>query len=195
MDEPTQMDAWGLFKVHHAVRLHFTTDYDYFKYNGKTSYKREAFEHRKDKHSYTKMKRIFEYHDYKHMEYYIAWLFFTRNEWVTTDVINTEQLKFDLEWKEYSNNRVANFAKDYQRYLDQTPEMIFHKLIVGDLHWATILVLDKFIGLAQTLNQSLNGRYLWDQRYAKLAKFAPFYHAHEPIHEMSFRQMIKESTI
>lgn len=42
------MDVWDFYRCYLAVKLHFTTDYDVFKYSGKVQASREAMTARKD---------------------------------------------------------------------------------------------------------------------------------------------------
>ena len=43
-----------------ALKLHFSSDYDYFKYNGKTNATQQSFEKRKDRFRFSKLARKLE---------------------------------------------------------------------------------------------------------------------------------------
>lgn len=50
-------DAFDLYKYYIAVKQHFTTDYDFFKYNGKMRLNATSFETRKDKFFFYKLSK------------------------------------------------------------------------------------------------------------------------------------------
>lgn len=51
------MNAFECFKIFQALKLHFTTDYEYFKYNGKTNVSIKTFEKRKDRFYFLKLSK------------------------------------------------------------------------------------------------------------------------------------------
>ena len=44
-----RMNEFEAYKHYLALKLHFSSDYDYFKYNGKTNATQQSFEKRKDR--------------------------------------------------------------------------------------------------------------------------------------------------
>ena len=50
-------EGFGAYKLYLAVRNHFTSSYDFFKYNGKVNAKEESFLKRKDKFFFAKLQR------------------------------------------------------------------------------------------------------------------------------------------
>jgi hypothetical protein len=196
MSGPFKHTPFSIFKIYHAVFLHYTTDYDYQLYNGKTSYKLETFEKRKDKYSFVKLAKIFEYHDLAEVQYYIAWLFFSGDGWVVPKSIQIEVLQFELEWKNYGHMRVESFKDDIHKIgVNNTYQRIHELLTVGEIHFCTLLILDALTSIIDKMNGKLAGQFLWDAKYKKLKKFRPFYFRHEPIHEINFKQLIPENLI
>ena len=59
------MTGYEAFSIYHVLKLHFTTSYDYFKYNGKCNISIETFEKRKDKYYFYKLSRKYQSNDYK----------------------------------------------------------------------------------------------------------------------------------
>jgi len=195
------IDPFKIFQIHHAVLLHYTTDYDFQLYHGQTSYKEATFERRKDKYAYHKMVRIFDdLYSAKEIGYILAWLFFRSDKWVTTrDIDNNALLAYELEWKNYSiGGRMTCFSMDV-RHIQEAggfePQRVFDMTYQGDVHWASMLILDKVKGIFDIMDKKLRGQLLWDDKYKKLKKFRPFYNTIEPIHEIDFRQHIPETLI
>jgi hypothetical protein len=192
-----KLDPFQIFKITHAVLLHYTTDYNYQAYHGKTSYKKETFERRPDKYAFHKLVRVCEAHhfNYGYLEYYIAWLHLD-NDWVTPKVIEDKIKDFDALWRTYSESRLNYFKGDITRIQSLDPKHLFELLQTGAIHTQTLLILDKIkAGLIETMNADLVGSYLWDKGYKKLLKFRPFYTTFEPVNEPYFRQHIPETLL
>lgn len=49
------MNAFEVYRTYLALKRHFTSNYDYFKYNGKTNVSIASFEKRRDKHLFVKL--------------------------------------------------------------------------------------------------------------------------------------------
>ena len=50
-----RMNEFEAYQKYIALKLHFTSDYDYFKYNGKTNVTLNSFNERKDKFHFKKI--------------------------------------------------------------------------------------------------------------------------------------------
>ena len=51
------MTPFEAYKMYSAISMHFTTDYDYFKYNGKTRVSESTFDTRRDKYMFHKLSK------------------------------------------------------------------------------------------------------------------------------------------
>ena len=51
------MEAFEAYKIYHALKLHFTSDYDYAKYNGKAKVTVDSYLKRKDRPFFAKVAR------------------------------------------------------------------------------------------------------------------------------------------
>jgi hypothetical protein len=59
------MTGYEAFSLYHVLKLHFTSEYDYFKYNGKSNITIDSFEKRKDKFHFYKLSRKYDTEEYK----------------------------------------------------------------------------------------------------------------------------------
>ena len=50
-------EGFNAYKLYLAVKNHFTTNYDFFKYNGKVNAKEDSFLKRRDKFFFAKLQR------------------------------------------------------------------------------------------------------------------------------------------
>ena len=65
-----RMNEFEAYQKYIALKLHFTSDYDYFKYNGKTNVTLNSFNERKDKFHFKKI--VKKYGDENIIEYFVA---------------------------------------------------------------------------------------------------------------------------
>ena len=53
------MEAYDAYKIYHALKLHFTSNYDYSKYHGKTKVSVDSFLKRNDRPFFGKVARTY----------------------------------------------------------------------------------------------------------------------------------------
>jgi hypothetical protein len=188
----TEMKPFAIFQIYHAVFLHYTTSYDFQKYSGGTSYTEEAFDRRRDKYSYHKLAREYASWNPNEFAYLTSWLFYRQEKWVNSKTYETEAGQWPYEWRNYGKQRELNFRLDMVKIRTFEEPKIFEKLNQGDLHYASLFILDRFTNIIDVINTNLTGNFLWDQKYKKLIKFLPFYFQHEPVDD-SFKQFIPEN--
>lgn len=183
-----------LFRTYHAVFLHYNSSYDYQKNLGYTRCTEERFEARKDKKDWYELRYQVINFNNKSYEYYLAWLFYKNYKWVTVKNIVENEVRYRLEWMNYSKRRLALFKIDLIKlYRNHSPTHIFQLLNLGDMHYATILILNRYTNIIDRMNKELQGNLLWDSKFKKLVKFEPFYNAHEPFEGSIFKQHIPET--
>lgn len=186
----SQLAPFQIFQIYHGVFLHYTTTYDYQKYQGKTSYTEETFNRRPDKYAYHNLSREFKDQNADFVEYYFSWEFYQREKWVSVKNIIEDQARFQLEWLNYGKRHLDNFAKDMSKLENDTAASLFEKLQYGDVHYHTLLILNKYTNIIDIMNESLVGQPLWDFKYKKLKKFRPFYEEHQPMNEPMYKAYI-----
>ena len=89
------MTGYEAFSIYHTLKLHFTSDYDYFKYNGKCNISSTTFENRRDKYHFYKLSRKYQNKD-EYTQFVIANLFANSKCWAG-DLLQEEA---DIVFKE-----------------------------------------------------------------------------------------------
>jgi hypothetical protein len=74
------MTGYESFSIYHTLKLHFTSDYDYFKYNGKCNISPTTFENRRDKYHFYKLSRKYSNKE-EYIQFVIANLFVNGKAW------------------------------------------------------------------------------------------------------------------
>ena len=104
------MSPYKFFKIYMAVKLHFTTSYDIFKYGGKShTIKRETFEDRPDRHKFVWLGERF--HSDDHALRFCVFNFAERDDWLFMQFIelNDVYLRHEAFYSAFN----VNFKKDY----------------------------------------------------------------------------------
>lgn len=85
--------AYEIYVYYLALKRHFTTDYDFFKYNGKVKASQQAFENRKDKFQFYKLSKR---KDAK--EYILANMISEPTLWIGDLLDNEKAEEVFVEW-------------------------------------------------------------------------------------------------
>ena len=103
-------DAYEVYRYFLAVKQHFTTNYDYFKYNGKTSTNVTAFENRTNNFHFYKLSK---HNDAKN--YILANLLENPNVWIG-DIVNDDKCeRIYLDWKKRQQSLSYIFKSDLNK--------------------------------------------------------------------------------
>lgn len=174
------MNGYDAYNIYLAMRLHFSSDYDFFRYNGKSRTSESTFNKRKDKYSFHKLAR--EYDEQKLINL-LAVLFCHKDSVYVGDMFGPTaetMLKEDTEWKASwkSNfledlNKVEDFSKAIRVTPWQYPALLtlaFQK----DISYNTLAMLETNLGTLTAWNNKLSDDFIWESYYKKLKKYAPF---------------------
>lgn len=106
-------DAFEIYMYYLALKRHFTTDYDYFKYNGKVKASQQSFENRKDKfHFYKLSKRK----DAK--EFILANMIYEPTLWIGDLLDNEKAEEVFTEWTRRQQTLSYVFKSDLSELND-----------------------------------------------------------------------------
>jgi hypothetical protein len=113
-------DAYDLYVYYLAVKKHFTSTYDFFKYSGKVSASTMSFENRKDKfHFYKLSKRK----DAK--ELILANMLVSPKSWIG-DLLEPKAEEIYLDWKKRKQSLTYQFKSDIVNLDDDDYNMNFY---------------------------------------------------------------------
>lgn len=208
------MDGINAAGVYFAVRSAFTGTYDYFKYNGEIKITKEAFAIHKNKWQFIELGK--KYHD-RVLPYALAVSFMyhgTDKMWIE-DYLKDFQMHDNLfhEWQTWQENRIENFkiridhlAEIYKLHsIEDFRHQMTATTIPYDYYRSYQSSSDK-VGLLSTfilLNSmtvfnkmfdswdfKLRGDFVWDEDYARIKKFIPFFYNYKPISDINLRKTL-----
>lgn len=114
----SQTKAYDLYQHYLAVKKHFTSDYDYFKYGGKIKASLDSFERRKDKYQFYKLSKR---SDAKQLVF--ANLLTNTSAWIG-DIASPEGEQIYQEWRKRIESLTYTFEKDLKK-LDKPLDVNF----------------------------------------------------------------------
>jgi len=177
-----RMDAFEAYKEYIALKLHFTSDYDYFKYNGKTNVTPKSFNDRKDKYHFKRLVR--KYEDATIREYFVA------------NLVNNKQWVGDMDLATYSQWQARTqsieyiFQNDAENLLTQTEnfDIIFNsdkgnhpKLVKAYLgkkiSLETLVVFEKLLHYRKRFDKEIKDAIIWPNVSKLIEKYEPFIEA------------------
>lgn len=171
-------DAFDLYIYYLALKKHFTTEYDFFRYNGKVKASSDAFENRKDKFFFYKLSKR---SDAK--EYILANIAYNPEIWIG-DMIGDKGESVHHEWKKVHQSLLYTFQQDIN-ILDedfdsnllskdgQHPKLIkayLSKKICPE----TLIMINEVTGVFNYWDKKLVDKVLWPDIKKRCTKYRPF---------------------
>ena len=195
------MNGLEAYSSYLAVRNHFKTDYDYFKYNGKMRVNEDKFRTRRDHFQFEKMARIYDRE--KFVQYLVA-NFVNEEDYI----FGTSQGRAMMNHKKWLKNIESfnyQFKEDIQTLRDYHSQ--FDSLFIigadGEVHpFAFKLYLREKINIntLAVLNKLINYSGVWSRQENTmlndfvfiLKKYTPFLYSYVSVDETKCKQTILE---
>jgi len=172
-------EAFDLFQYYIAVKQHFTTDYDFFKYNGKMRLKESSFETRKDKFFFHKLSKKDE-----PKNRILANLIVNPKAWIG-DIVDKESCnEVYTEWaKRQQQLRYTfkqdlaelddDFDKEFKVVSGQNPHVI-NLHLQHRVNLETLVILDDLLLCFRYWENHITDRVLFPNINKSVNKYRPF---------------------
>ena len=174
-----RMNEFQAYKEYIALKLHFTSDYDYFRYNGKTSVTPKSFNERKDKFHFKRLAK--KYDDSTIIEYFIANII-DNKQWIgNMDMATYSQWQAKIQSIEYvfSNDveklltNVTDFDIIFNSDKGNHPKLI--KAYLGKkISLETLVIFEKLLDFRKTFNKEITDQIIWPKVNMLIEKYEPF---------------------
>ena len=176
------MNEFEAYQKYVALKLHFTSDYDYFRYNGKTNVSVNSFNDRKDKHHFKKLVR--KYGDETIVEYFVANLI-SDKPWVGNMNMATYS-----QWMGRTQSIEYIFENEAEKLLtsNENFDIIFtctngnHPKMVRaylgkKISLETLVVFEKLLGFRKQFDKEIKEIIIWPKVSRLIEKYDPFVEA------------------
>ena len=177
-----RMNEFEAYEKYVALKLHFTSKYDYFRYNGKTSVTLKSFNERKDKFHFKRLSK--KYDDPTIIDYFIANII-NNNQWIgNMDMATYSQWQAKIQSIEYI------FSNDVEKLLTNVTDfdIIFNsdkgnhpklgKAYLGKkISLETLVIFEKLLDFRKTFNKEITDQIIWPKVNMLIEKYEPFVEA------------------
>jgi len=175
-------DGFNAYKMYLAMRLHFTTDYDYLKYNGQTKASKDSFLKRSDKFFFKKLEKTFKKQE---MLYFFVANFIDHDDiWVGNLVSNASEQVY-TDWKKRIQSLSYNFRNDCEYLADYEFDSLFavseyshplllRKYLQKEISPETMIIIDSVIPYIKVWTKKIDEDIIWPTVRNKLLKYKPF---------------------
>ena len=179
-------EGFNAYKLYLAVKNHFTTSYDFFKYNGKVNAKEDSFLKRRDKFFFAKLQR--KYNNDQLRDLFVSNFADGEDFWIG-NVLTQKAESVYTEWKarqmklSYIFEQDLKFLYDYynERNLDFNSLFVMedgHPILLqcvlrNDIYVETMVIIDRVLNYTRRWNKILNDP-VWTEFKKRMEKYSPF---------------------
>lgn len=171
------MDGFGAFRIYLAIKQHFNSNYDYFKYHGKTrAVKETTFLARKDRFFFERIAKLYTKKEILE-QYFVANFLHDPKGWVGNF---TKENYLEAQKKQESLSYTVRKDLDFLLGKIDEPKDLFKKhrqLVIreyvnGNVALETLIVLDKFVHFSRIWNQEFDP--IWEEVYKLMQNYEGF---------------------
>ena len=171
-------DGFRTYMMYLALQRHFSSNYDFFQYNGKVRVQRRAYENRSDMYAFEKLAKIIKAED--RLYFFVAHFIENPKEWIK----NMSKSKFD-EFNAKYKNLPARFRNDMELIkmkgpsrvlsVDQTEIPLIHKMVLSeDIAAETVVLLDRIFPFMEKHKAEVTVPFVWEEYVIKMKNYSPF---------------------
>lgn len=204
------MKAFDAYKMYVAIKLHFQTDYDYFKFSGKARASRDSFEHRKDRHMFEKLVKIYDAQQYEIL--LVANFIHKPDVWIG-DIASEQGRQRYLSLKKKMQSLQHIFREDIARIKqeieakvvdsfddlfrmsseDSWPHLV-SLMTQHDISIETFIIMNKILNFLPKMSKMVTDDIVWPEICKLIVKYSPFVRAElKPFREILRKEFVAES--
>ncbi len=193
------------FKIYHSIRLHFTTNYDFFKYRGKTGKFGDVLK-KKGKNFIFRLEK--KYGDEFANFLVCMFISYSKDNYRLDQFIDVGNEKIYEQWKSrlgslpYHFEQDLNFLKDLDIPFNdmfkcsvirngvktKSHPTILKQYIKGNISLETLIAIDIVLDYFQHWDLVMKDDYMWKELHFKIKKYKPFL----TISKEKYKEIIKK---
>jgi len=163
------MDAFDAYKVYVALKAHFSSNYDYRKYGGKTSTKMDAFLKRKDRYFFAKVGRKY---GKETEDFFISNFLASSKGWIGD--FNEENY---LEWKKRTQALTYNFQSEMEYLTDMVESfdelfdckngqhpLLLKQYLSKRVSLESMVILESILGFVRQFDKDIGEEFVWPDK-------------------------------
>lgn len=196
------ISGFAAYAMYNALRLHFTSDYDYHKYHGKTNVSKTTFMQRKDKFYFYRISRKYSLNELK--DFYVA-NFVSRDIQWANDLLNEEAEQIFKDWKKRNQSLTYTFGEDLYKLLknEETPDStievvqgqhpkLLRMVMQGDICLESLIIMNDIMGFFGMWSQHIDDDIIWPNLKMKCEKYSSFLFYDKNKYKLIIKEAVQE---
>ena len=173
------MTDYECYQNYLALKLHFSSEYDFHKYNGKVSATIESFEKRKDKYKFVRLSKKLS--DPQILDFYLAnfirgkeWIGdFDQKNWMAhKKIVQSLQYFYENDLEKLLTT-ADNFDIIFKCKDGNHPKLI--KAYLGKkITLETLVILEKVLQYREVFDKDITEKFIWPKVSKLIGKYEPF---------------------
>lgn len=171
-------DAFNTYIYYLALKKHFSSNYDFFKYNGKVKASIEAFEKRNDKYHFYKLSKRSD-----NREFILANIVHDPGVWVG-NLFNEGSENIYKDWKKIQQSLMYIFKQDINRLdedfdsnlitSDGNHPKLLRMYLSRQIHTESLIMINEVTNVFGYWDKKLVDKIIWPDIKNKCIKYKPF---------------------
>lgn len=174
--------GYNAYITYLALKQHFTTNYDFIKYNGKVKANQDSFLKRRDKFFFAKLEKRYKKDEL--IYFFVSNFVDHDNVWAGNLVSDHSESVYN-EWKKRIQSLAYNFKQQCEMLADydfnglfevkeyQHPQLL-RMYMQKNIHPETMIIIDSCVGYLKIWNKEIDDDLIWPKQKLLLDKYKPF---------------------
>jgi hypothetical protein len=199
------MTGFETYLLYNSIKLHFNSNYDYFKYNGKSRFNIHSYEKSNGKYQFTKLGNLFNNENDLMLFFVYNFIEDNNTTWIgnlLTDTANNNYLKHKKITDSLSyifNNECNNILSKYNNpneiliVNNGTDPILLTAFYRNEISLETLIILDNILGFIINWNKTILDNIVWPIKYKLIIKYRSFMNVDVDEYKKILREVLKEN--
>ena len=192
------MEAFDAYRMYLGLKLHFTTDYDYTRYSGKTSATKSSFLKRKDRNFFAKVARKY---GESTQDYFVSNFVCSPKGWLGD--FNATNYN---DWMKYKQSLTYNFTNEMSFLFSQVSEfdeifscqkgkhpVLLKNYLAKRISLQSMVILQGLVGYVKQFDKELKDDLVWPDNRRLIVKYGAFLSYDKEKCRVQLLKLIKET--
>jgi hypothetical protein len=192
------MEAFDAYRMYLGLKLHFTTDYDYHRYGGKTSASKHSFLKRKDRNFFAKVARKY---GESTEDYFISNFLCSPKGWLG----DFNETNYN-NWMKYRQSLTYNFINEMSFLFSQIENfdelfsckkgkhpVLLKNYLAKRINLQTMVILQGLVDYVKQFDKELKDDLVWPDNRRLVVKYGAFLKYDKEKCKVQLLKLIKET--
>lgn len=192
------MEAFDAYRMYLGLKLHFTTDYDYERYGGKTSATKHSFLKRKDRNFFAKVARKY---GESTEDYFVSNFVCSPKGWLgdfnETNYNNWMKYRQSLTYNfinemSFLFSQIENFDELFSCQKGKHP-VLLRNYLAKRINLQTMVILQGLVNYVKQFDKELKDDLVWPDSRRLIVKYGTFLNYDKEKCKVQLLKLIKET--